>query len=172
MKFLSNLTCLTAIALIIYCSFNSPKTISQPLLSCDLKKDSVYDGDNLIVICNGLESKIRFSCIDAPEIKQPQGIASRDHLRSLLNQAGSRVRVRPVKIDRYGRTVAAIYTNNGLIQLQLVKAGWVWAYPKYKSDCAEWEAIALGEQEAQRTRRGIWAGHPIPPWEWRAINRR
>ena len=61
---------------------------------------------------------------------------------------------------------------------QQVRDGWVWANGKYKSDCAvpagrqaEWEAIAAGEQEARAARRGIWAGSPTSPWEWRRRNR-
>ena len=89
----------------------------------------------------------------------------------LLNRAGNRVRVKAVDTDRYGRTVADLYTNDGLVQLQQVKAGWVWANGQFKSDCAEWNAIAAGEQEARRARRGIWAGNPVEPWEWRRRNR-
>ena len=174
LKFLSYLTPLAAIALIIY-SLNSPKSPSQSQVSalptCDVKKGSVYDGDTLRVLCNGVESRIRFSCIDAPEKKQAGGIASRDHLRMLLNRAGNRVRVKAVDTDRYGRTVADLYTDGGLVQLQQVKAGWVWANAKYKSDCAEWKAIAAGEQEARAARRGIWAGNPVEPWEYRRRGR-
>ena len=175
LKLLSYLTPLAAIALIIY-SLNSPKTVSQSQVSglptCDVKPGLVYDGDTLRVYCDGVESKIRFSCIDAPEIKQDKGIASRDHLRMLLNQAGNQVKVNAVDTDRYGRTVADLYTNDGLIQLQQVKAGWVWANSKYKSDCADWEAIAAAEKDARVARQGIWnSSNPMPPWEWRKRNR-
>ena len=118
-----------------------------------------------------MESKIRFSCVDAPEKKQAGGIASRDYLRSLLDQAGNRIKVKAVGTGKYGRTIADIYTDNGLIQLQQVKAGWVWANGKYKSDCVEWDAIAVAEQEARRTKRGIWAESPVEPWVWRKRNR-
>ena len=173
-KILSYLTPLAAIALIIY-SLNSSKTVSQSQVStlptCDVKPGSVYDGDTLRVYCGGVESKIRFSCIDAPEIKQEGGIASRDHLRMLLNRAGNQVKVNAVDTDRYGRTVADLYANDGLIQLQQVQAGWVWANERYKSDCAEWGAIEAAEQEARAARRGIWNGKPLEPWEWRKRNR-
>ena len=74
----------------------------------------------------------------------------------LLNQAGDRVKVKAVDTDKYGRTVADLYTDDGLVQLQQVRDGWVWANFKYKSDCAEWNAIAAAEKEAKAARRGIW----------------
>lgn len=57
----------------------------------ELKPKSVYDGDTFRVINSDTreELKIRLACIDAPEKKQDMGIASRDYLRSLLNQNGS-----------------------------------------------------------------------------------
>ena len=48
-----------------------------------------YDGDT----CTTNKEKIRLACIDAPELKQPFGKASRDHLRGIIKD-------RPVKIDR------------------------------------------------------------------------
>ena len=47
-----------------------------------LKPGSIYDGDTLRVVRDGEELKIRLCGIDAPEIKQPLGIESRDYLRS------------------------------------------------------------------------------------------
>jgi endonuclease YncB( thermonuclease family) len=170
LKLLSYLVPVAAIALIAY-SLNAPKSQVSGLPTCDVKRGSVHDGDTIRVLCQGKEIRIRFACIDAPELKQPQGIASRDHLRSLLNQASDRVKVKAVGKDRFGRTVAELYTNSGLVQLQQTRAGWVWANARYKSDCSQWNAIAAAEKEARAARRGIWAGNPIPPWEWRRRNR-
>ncbi|MGH2414911.1 MAG: thermonuclease family protein [Microcystaceae cyanobacterium] len=104
--------------------------------------------------------------------KQDKGIAARDHLRSLLNRAGNQVKINPVDTDRYGRTVAEIYANNQLVQLQQVKVGMVWAYEQYKSDCPHWNEIERAFQEARSQRKGIFLrGNPTPPWEWRARNR-
>ena len=178
LKLLGYLIPLAAISLIIY-FLNSPKSPSPVPFSsqsrllpiCDVKPGSVHDGDTIRVSCNGVELRIRFACIDAPELRQEQGIASRDYLRSLLSQAGNRLRVKVVDRDRYGRTVAELYTDAGLVQLQQVKAGWVWANFRYKDKCSQWNAIYSGEQEARQAQRGIWAGNPMPPWEWRRRRR-
>lgn len=177
-KLLNALPLLLAIFLIFYAcnrtQSQSPSQ-SQSLPTCEIKPNSVYDGDTLRVLCDGQEIKLRFSCIDAPELKQPQGIASRDYLRSLLNQAGNQVKVNATDTDRYGRTVAELWINRGngweLVQLEQAKDGWTWANEKYKEDCPSFEAIASAEKEAKAAKRGIWAGSPMPPWDWRSRNR-
>lgn len=47
-----------------------------------VKPGSIHDGDTLRVVRGNEELKIRLCGIDAPEIKQPLGIESRDYLRS------------------------------------------------------------------------------------------
>ncbi|MBW4536539.1 MAG: hypothetical protein KME09_21635 [Pleurocapsa minor HA4230-MV1] len=46
-----------------------------------VKPGSIYDGDTLRVVRGQEELKVRLCGIDAPEIKQPLGIESRDYLR-------------------------------------------------------------------------------------------
>jgi len=48
-----------------------------------VKPGSVHDGDTLRVVRGDEELKVRLCGIDAPEIRQPLGIESRDYLRSL-----------------------------------------------------------------------------------------
>ncbi len=83
--------------------------------------------------------------------------------------------VKAITTDRYGRTVAELFFLVGrdwqLVQVRQVKDGMVWGYDKYKNDCPSWNAIAKAESDARRARRGIWAGNPVPPWEWRTNNR-
>ncbi|MDJ0731026.1 MAG: thermonuclease family protein [Crocosphaera sp.] len=136
-----------------------------------MKPKSIYDGDTLRLICSNEEIKVRFACIDAPELKMPNGIASRDHLRSLLANSGNQVKVNAITTDRYKRTIAELYTPAGeLVQQRQVQDGMVWGYEKYKSDCPSWNAIANAQQQAQAANRGLWVGNPIPPWEWRISN--
>lgn len=47
-----------------------------------VKPGSIHDGDTLRVVRGNEELKIRLCGIDAPELKQPLGIESRDYLRS------------------------------------------------------------------------------------------
>jgi endonuclease YncB( thermonuclease family) len=61
-----------------------------------VKKNSVHDGDTLRVIKGQQEKKIRFACIDAPEIAQQNGIQSRDYLRSLVDKGDGTVEIEKV----------------------------------------------------------------------------
>ena len=56
---------------------------------------SVHDSDTLRVRSSkGEVLKIRFACVDAPELKQPLGQESRNYLRSMINEAGGKVKVK------------------------------------------------------------------------------
>jgi endonuclease YncB( thermonuclease family) len=52
--------------------------------------------------------KIRFACVDAPELKQPLGQESRNYLRSMINEAGGKVKVKVINTDQYGRSAAEL----------------------------------------------------------------
>lgn len=137
---------------------------------CRVKDGSVHDGDTLRVICNGVEEKIRFACIDAPELSQDYGIYSRDHLRGLINKKGDKIQVQRMDKDRYGRTVAylTLLGDSKSIQVHQAEAGTVWGYERYKSDCPEWDQVAKAEAIARRKGVGLWkSGNAIPPWEYR-----
>ena len=67
--------------------------------------------------------------------------------------------------DRYARTVALCRTGGLDIGAAMVRDGWALAFVRYSAD------YVAQEQEAQRTRRGMWAGSFTPPWEWRQTRR-
>ncbi|HEY9544819.1 MAG TPA: thermonuclease family protein [Solimonas sp.] len=121
----------------------------------------VHDGDTLGVSCgSGKPVKIRVADIDAPELEQAYGLASRDALASRVQ--GQHVILHPRARDRYGRTVATIELDGRDVGLQLVADGLAWCGMRPSSNCRE----AL--QEVQRRRLGLWADvDPQPPWQWR-----
>lgn len=131
---------------------------------CDV--ESVYDGDTAWVVCNGQREKLRLYCIDAPEMQQkPWGKQSRDHLRSII---GDVVSVERVETDRYGRTVARIWSGDLDLNGQMIRDGWAVVYPDY---CPKSESVYRGlEVRAQNRDDGIWVnnGEQTKPWVWRA----
>lgn len=125
-----------------------------------------YDGDT----CTTDKEKIRLACIDAPELKQPFGKASRDHLRGIIKD-------RPVKIDRintdrFGRTIAVLYVMDSgkwqAVQSLQARAGTVWAFDRFKRNCPIWHSIDREFKIAQSKKIGLFADRQaIEPWIWR-----
>ena len=92
--------------------------------------------------------KIRFACIDAPELKQPLGQESRNYLRSMINEAGGKVKVKIIDTDRYGRSVAELWTKFGLLQSRMAATGMAFAYDQYGKHCPNWDGVKSSEKAA------------------------
>ena len=133
----------------------------------------VADGDTITVLdANNQQHKLRLSGIDAPEIKQAYGQASRKHLSALV--AGKTVLAEWYKRDKYGRTVAKVLLDGQDVCLEQIKAGMAWHYKKYQQEQTPQDRAiyAVAEDEARSARRGLWKeADPMPPWEWRAAKR-
>ncbi len=104
----------------------------------------VFDGDTVWVkpLAGGRYRKLRLEGIDAPEICQSGGEASRDALaRRLLNQV---VEVRVRAQDDYGRGVARLHHQGDDVAAWMVLAGQAWSYRWRRSlgPFAEEEALA------------------------------
>lgn len=142
----------------------------------DIVPGSIHDGDTLRVRSTAPELvkyadakgeiKVRFACIDAPEKEQKHGMMARDTLRSYL-QSG-KVTIDPVDVDRYGRVVAELWDEDGLVQSHMVLAGAAFPYEQYKENCKNWDAVSYSAEWAKQQRLGVWAdATPEYPWEWR-----
>lgn len=127
---------------------------------------SVHDGDTIRVQNGSRIEKIRFACVDAPELAQPLGVQSRDYLQQLLAAAGDRVSLNIVGEHRE-RKVAEVYAGEKLVQLDQVKSGTVYVYKKYLGNCPSAAEVEQGEAIAQQQRLGVWAGDYEKPWEYR-----
>lgn len=120
----------------------------------------VHDGDTVTVLNrDGSFSTLRLANIDAPEITQDAGTASRDRLRGLIY--GRNMAIEPtmgangVELAQ-GRTVGTIKDRNNVdYNLGQVESGNALAYRDFLRDPAMLEA----EQRAQASRAGLWA-HP------------
>lgn len=128
---------------------------------------SIGDGDSLRVLQDGRPINVRLACIDAPELSQrPYGERSRQYLRSRL-RIGSRLRLLPQTVDRYGRTVAEVIGEVNL-GLAMVEDGQAFAYRRYLAACNQQEYLQA-EFRASRHRFGVWdrPGGILRPWEVR-----
>ena len=121
-----------------------------------------YDGDTCTT---DKGEKIRLACIDAPELRQPFGKASRDHLREIIKD-------RPVKIDRintdrFGRTIAILYISDRG-KWQAVQSLQASSFDRFKRNCPIWNSIDREFKIAQSKKIGLFADkQAIEPWIWR-----
>ena len=135
------------------------------LLICSII--GVSDGDTLTARCavHGASQtiRVRLAEIDAPEKAQPYGARSKQSLSSLCFHKSAQVR--PVSLDRYGRTVAHVTCDGHDASADQVRAGMAWVFVRY---AAKGSPLYGLEREARVNRRGIWAdADPVAPWEGR-----
>ncbi|NWG39003.1 MAG: thermonuclease family protein [Hydrogenophilaceae bacterium] len=135
----------------------------------------VADGDTLYLTDkqSGIH-KIRLLGIDAPELGQAWGNASRLSLRKLVYR-------QPVQIewrhrDQYGRLLGKIVLpGNRDANLLQLEAGMAWWNRKYAYEQTNADAIRYREAEfvARKKRLGLWSQKsPVTPWHWRYANPR
>ena len=118
----------------------------------------VIDGDRVIARIQGKQTMIRLACIDAPEIGQtPHGRIARNTLSGLL-PSHTLITIQAIKVDRYGRLVANIFTPGGVnIGEELIRLGLVFVNATNSSDC-DVPKLLLFEDQARRARIGLWKG--------------
>lgn len=121
------------------------------------KVTRVFDGDTLWVrpLSGGRYRKLRLDGIDAPEICQAGGVASRDALADMVSAQEVLVEVR--RYDDYGRALVRVSVHGKDVSARLVSAGHAWSYRWRRSlgPYAEQEAVA------REYRRGLFSD-PAP----------
>lgn len=161
------------------------ESISTKFLFDDnnVEKWTVYqgdidDGDTIRAFKHNQELNVRFCGIDAPELKQPLGIESKDYLGSLINRGNGTVYILPIEQDKYERTVGDLWIldtdSMELVHLNtaMIEAGYAWHYNKYSGNCQNKGDLKLAEKTAKKKKIGIWNGDKHQaPWEWRKKNR-
>lgn len=131
---------------------------------------AVTDGDTITLLGAGRrQHKVRLDGIDAPELGQSFGRASKEHLAELV--ANREVVAECGKIDRYRRKVCRVLIGNADAGLEQVGAGMVWYFRRYANELSpdRRQQYAAMEAQAQAERRGLWADDaPVEPWGWRS----
>ncbi len=119
----------------------------------------VIDGDTIYI---DNVNKIRLKWIDAPEMKQDDGIISQLYLHDLI--FGKKVIAYCNKKDLYNRNVCVIIYNNENINEKLVKEGYAWSYIGYSN-----KRIDIMQNESMKNKLGIWKTNndKCEPWKYR-----
>ena len=124
----------------------------------------VTDGDTIRIG----DERIRFSGIDAPEIKQTciyQEIEFKcgEFSKNLLIEKISNQQVNCIResTDQYGRTLAECFVGKESLSSYLVREGYAFAYRKYS------DKFILDEEYAQSKGNGMWGMDFMFPWDFR-----
>jgi endonuclease YncB( thermonuclease family) len=132
----------------------------------------VKDGDSFEAVRTGSGREqrlgVRIFGIDAPERGQPWSRRAREALAQRV--LGKTVRIAPVDVDRYGRTVGEVSADGVCIACEQLRAGHAWVYRRYTVS----PALLDLEAEARAAKRGLWSlpeRERVPPWEWRQRQR-
>jgi len=145
--------------------------LATPALAADkistLKVVSVHDGDTITGLTDSNQQiKVRLDAIDAPELGQPFGQASKKALSEMV--FGKTVTVIEKKKERYGRTIAHVIADGKDTNLMILEQGMAWHYIDYSKN----KRLQRAEDEARAARVGAWAdADAVAPWDWRKNER-
>ncbi len=127
----------------------------------------VSDGDTLWVqpVSGEAPKKLRLQGLDAPELCQAGGSASREALHALVAQRLLKVRVKYT--DDYGRGLAYIEADGQDLAAVMVRSGNAWSY-RWRRSLGPY---ARQEAQARMARAGLFA-KPAPelPGDFRRRN--
>lgn len=85
--------------------------------------------------------------------------------RELNRLLGRSVYVEDRDTDRYGSTVAVLWTRDGVnVNLEMVCRGAAWWYERYSRGETD---LRECQESARESNLGLWDGDPVEPWEWR-----
>jgi micrococcal nuclease len=115
---------------------------------------SVIDGDTL-KLSDGIT--IRLIGINTPEKGQPYFELAKSKLEALTAAGDLDIQFDLEKLDRYGRTLAYLYSAEKFINLELVKSG-VAVVETIPPNVIHAEEFSRAQQESRNNCRGIWEG--------------
>lgn len=128
----------------------------------------ISDGDTITVLLDGnIQQKLRLAEVDCPEKRQPFGKNAKQFTSDKV--FGKQIIFTETNRDRYGRSVAKVYYDNGkYLSAEIIKAGYGWWYYAYSKN------IDLGKMQdtAKIKKRGLWQDKKaVSPWDFRKEQR-
>lgn len=131
----------------------------------------VIDGDTVVLLLEGKETRVRLIGVDTPETVHPQkaveayGKEASRFTENLLKGESVYVEYEPgpSKLDRYGRTLAYLYrVPDGLfVNLEIVRQGYGHAYVAFPFQ--HMELFRSYERRAREAEKGLWGASGRPP---------
>lgn len=125
---------------------------------------AIKDGDTIVVLDdNNNQKTLRLAEVDCPETGQPFGKNAKQF--TSLQVFGKSIKYYSTNSDRYGRTIAKVYYDNGkYLSEQIIKAGLGWWYYRYSTN----KNLGKLQDITQNKKLGLWSySETVPPWEFR-----
>jgi endonuclease YncB( thermonuclease family) len=138
----------------------------------------VFDGDTIRVEEAGRVTTVRLAGIDSPEKSgwngspgQPFADRSKAYLSNLVQRKF--VRIEPLGLDPYGRTVAVVYVDSENVNLSMVRNGMAEVYRGKLPEGIERKDYFDAEEAARMEKIGIWrlGSRYESPYSWKKRNR-
>jgi micrococcal nuclease len=129
----------------------------------------VKDGDTFVALWGGKTYNCRLTNIDAPELKQSYGVASKDSLSQLV--LGKMVTLDSLKKDLYGRVLVNVRLGSVRLDSLLIRKGWAWHYVGFSHDAMLENAMEIACTQGV----GLWRcgkSTVCPPWLYRHFKTR
>lgn len=124
----------------------------------------IIDGDTVVALIDGKETKIRLIGVDTPETVHPKksvetyGKEASQFTRNLLQGESVYLEYEPgaYRRDKYGRLLAYLYrAPDGLfVNLEIIRQGYGHAYTKYPF--GKMELFRFYEKKARESNKGLW----------------
>lgn len=122
----------------------------------------VVDGDTVKIVKDGKAITVRLVEIDAPELSQPYGFASKKTLEDLCYKQIATITWSSK--DRYGRILGRLSCNGVDANAYQIAQGMAWWYTEYGQD----QTLKELEGEVRSQCLGLWNSLMVrPPWVYR-----
>ena len=133
-----------------------------------VKVIGIKDGDTIVVLDSLKTQKtLRLAEVDCPESGQSFGKNAKQFTSNEV--FGKIIKYYPTNTDRYGRTIAKVYYDNGkYLSEEIIRNGLGWWYYKYSNN----KNLGTLEKEASNKKIGLFSDpNSIPPWLYREQQR-
>ena len=121
--------------------------------------ERVIDGDTLL-LANG--AKVRLIGVDTPEfggegrVAEPLAKEASAFAKAFLKGRPVRVELDRERLDRYGRFLAYVYVEEGMLNEALLRAGFARARLEFNYSDSMKRRFRKAEEAAKKERLGIW----------------
>lgn len=120
----------------------------RPILVPAYKAEKIIDGDSFIT---SDKQTVRLAFIDAPALTSCGGEEARKALGSLI--IDKNLYIKTTMKDDYGRSVALVYNDQGLVSKQMLSLGWAY----YARGGFGGEDLSATVEEAKKKKLGIFS---------------